>query len=758
MVSAGRESTPEAIVVDRWVPDLCRFAQFHFGHGVRQFGTEKPLHQWGRNVDTATRTRSGGNPLRIQQPLHLLPLGATLFVDLSSSTRAYPLLRVALHLPMTVLQRTTGTARTKATRTRFARKFCCESLEQAPGVLCFEKSHRTLRWDVTGRGSMRAMEQERLDDIHWSAKQARQIYPGGCEMKPTSARGSVIALRGGFVGGKKSSKRIWGSSGLSSDIQLCFPREGVGGQIGEAAPGQINLVFFKSTPFMEDMRADDRPFQLETVDIHAAGNAAWKKKYVYWIPALHLDGQEIVKGRWDATDVTKALEQWDQNQQQAESTSEKPENNSFFFWAFERDWWLLPSYMELPFFFSCLFLCAWEPSGIYTRHTSDDPLDDDIHPLGAPRVPTPDPYAAAGPRCFNCSEITHVLSACPHPLDKALIALSRQIFEFERAGDGTPRSLREVAERLERAGWAGAGGGGFVPGKLSPELRRAVRWREWWDEEDWTVEEDVAGKDDGQGYEWLANMALWGYPAGWVSASDPRERMRARIMHERDPMDEDGEEEEDVMKIWGEGGEEEIMLSGPDRTEEDSLAGDQTDSDGDETTEDGGLDHNATTPELKRWAHYPATHFAWERLTVYDGSLLSQRGQNKKPSGPAPSLPSRPPEPAGPPPPPPPPPPPQPPPPPPSFPPPPRPSPAPAPYPYQYWPGYGYPSGYMYGLPPPQPMAYPTPQIGHELPPQQVENARADLSNNLVLQRPSQTASSGHAVDDDEEEEMDLSD
>jgi zinc finger CCHC domain-containing protein 8 len=76
-----------------------------------------------------------------------------------------------------------------------------------------------------------------------------------------------------------------------------------------------------------------RPFQLDIVDIHSKEEAtqaytAWKKKYVYWIPALHLDGQEIAKGRWDATDVTKALEQWDLNQQQAESTSEKPENKS----------------------------------------------------------------------------------------------------------------------------------------------------------------------------------------------------------------------------------------------------------------------------------------------------------------------------------------------------------------------------------------------------------------------------------------------
>ncbi|KAF8891325.1 hypothetical protein BD779DRAFT_1468903 [Infundibulicybe gibba] len=43
-----------------------------------------------------------------------------------------------------------------------------------------------------------------------------------------------------------------------------------------------------------------RQFQLETIDIHEKGQERWKKKYVYWIPALHLDNTEIAKGRWNA--------------------------------------------------------------------------------------------------------------------------------------------------------------------------------------------------------------------------------------------------------------------------------------------------------------------------------------------------------------------------------------------------------------------------------------------------------------------------
>ncbi|CAA7270925.1 unnamed protein product [Cyclocybe aegerita] len=38
-----------------------------------------------------------------------------------------------------------------------------------------------------------------------------------------------------------------------------------------------------------------RPFELDTINIQDKGQEAWKKKYVYWIPALHLEGKEIAK-------------------------------------------------------------------------------------------------------------------------------------------------------------------------------------------------------------------------------------------------------------------------------------------------------------------------------------------------------------------------------------------------------------------------------------------------------------------------------
>ncbi|KAJ7811631.1 hypothetical protein B0H14DRAFT_2606443 [Mycena olivaceomarginata] len=303
---------------------------------------------------------------------------------------------------------------------------------------------------------------------------------------------------------------------------------------------------------------------------------------------LHLENQEIVKGRWDATDVTKALEQWDQNQQQAQSTSEQSTSEQSETKLFSANT------LDLDEVFWRLF--NWMPRFLVT--------------ITGHRVPLPIPTKTKAD-CFNCSETTHVLSACPHPLDKPLIALSRQIYEFERADDGAPRSLREVAERLARADWAGASGGGFVPGKVSPALRRALRWRDWWDDSRWSGEEveveQDAGEDDGQGYDYLGNIALWGYPRGWVRGVDPRERMRARIMHERDPVD--SEEEEEVMKIWGEEGEEEILLSEAGRHEERPKAGEETDADNTtDGSEEGELHEpngNSAPPVLTRWAHYP---------------------------------------------------------------------------------------------------------------------------------------------------------
>ena len=56
-----------------------------------------------------------------------------------------------------------------------------------------------------------------------------------------------------------------------------------------------------------------RHFELETVNIQDPGQERWKRKYVYWIPALHVEGREVAKGRWDAQTVNEALDKWEAN-------------------------------------------------------------------------------------------------------------------------------------------------------------------------------------------------------------------------------------------------------------------------------------------------------------------------------------------------------------------------------------------------------------------------------------------------------------
>lgn len=54
-----------------------------------------------------------------------------------------------------------------------------------------------------------------------------------------------------------------------------------------------------------------RPFHLSTINIQDVGQERWKRKYVYWIPALHLEGKEVAKGRWGESEILKALDEWE---------------------------------------------------------------------------------------------------------------------------------------------------------------------------------------------------------------------------------------------------------------------------------------------------------------------------------------------------------------------------------------------------------------------------------------------------------------
>ncbi len=61
-------------------------------------------------------------------------------------------------------------------------------------------------------------------------------------------------------------------------------------------------------------------FRFDVVNIQDPGQEYWRRKYVYWIPALHIDGKEVAKGRWDRETVIQALDSWGKNADKGDAT------------------------------------------------------------------------------------------------------------------------------------------------------------------------------------------------------------------------------------------------------------------------------------------------------------------------------------------------------------------------------------------------------------------------------------------------------
>ncbi|EUC55914.1 DUF836 family protein [Rhizoctonia solani AG-3 Rhs1AP] len=247
-------------------------------------------------------------------------------------------------------------------------------------------------------------------------------------------------------------------------------------------------------------------FELTTIDIHSPGQESWKRRYVYWIPALHLDDIEIAKGRWDATTVRPFLEKWKETQRSDGAGAGGHDLQHMDTEGFE--------IQDNLFFFDASAMTAW-PTQVtqYTTAESTSTLGVPLQDASlADDEPPYDPdaeYIESGAKqCFNCMATTHIVSDCPHKRHPQHIALARA--DYGSRGGNTTRSVRlhEAQEIFKRRmEFTRTFEPGYVQGEL---LRESLRLS------------SVYGGGD-EDLPWYYTMCDWGYPPGWVSDIDNRD-------------------------------------------------------------------------------------------------------------------------------------------------------------------------------------------------------------------------------------------
>lgn len=188
--------------------------------------------------------------------------------------------------------------------------------------------------------------------------------------------------------------------------------------------------------------------------------------------------------------------------------------------------------------------------------------------------------------CFNCGSPDHSVPACPFRRDKELISLSRQYYNFYKELRGAvdrPRIYLAEGWRQQRLEWLDT----FQPGHIqNPLLREAISF--------------------GDG-EWLKNIATWGYPPGWISFQDPREKVRLRIWDEH--LDNGYEHSGDPFYIFGDTDEaEDVSKNIIHRSEI---------SPGDHLVDSESQEPSNYVSKPTRWATYPSTYFSSDLLFTY---------------------------------------------------------------------------------------------------------------------------------------------
>ncbi|KAG2103931.1 hypothetical protein BD769DRAFT_1676296 [Suillus cothurnatus] len=315
-------------------------------------------------------------------------------------------------------------------------------------------------------------------------------------------------------------------------------------------------------------------FDLEIINIQDKGQERWKKKYVYWIPALHLDGREIAKGRWDASNILESLRQ---RKAALEAQEEAELSPQLYF---------------------------------YDRHVSGI--------LGQNQSPSPALLDARF--CFNCGSPDHIVGSCSEPHNRPLISLSRQLFNFLRSdSDGEMREQGRFhvveAWKKQRLEWLEF----FQPGKIvGPTLREALGLQQG---------------DSGHQCAWLYNMSCWGYPAGWISDTDPRDAVRQRISGDFHTLVDSHslEDADDSFLIVSDEEDREVIDLSLATSFYPKSGGDETSVVDDTLSSNSDMGPRSSTP--RRWAIYPNDYFSSDHLTVYNGmSFISSDIATSRPS------------------------------------------------------------------------------------------------------------------------------
>jgi zinc finger CCHC domain-containing protein 8 len=233
---------------------------------------------------------------------------------------------------------------------------------------------------------------------------------------------------------------------------------------------------------------------------------------------------------------------------------------------------------------------GWESFGIYERT--------DTNVLGTQTEDDNDVDHTIQSRCFNCGHPDHKVTECPIRANRELIALSRQYHEFYQGARGLGNSQRlhtVEAWRHQRLDWLEE----FEPGTIKGEL----------------LKDAISNGND----EWLKNISVWGYPLGWVSHLDPRERVRDRIWNENNGDVEEFEAAEH-FEIHGDEVVELLSFKHSESDEEDVTKRTPT-----TTTMTSRFPSPSISPPPPlcsmppiRWATYPTSYFSSQALVLYN--------------------------------------------------------------------------------------------------------------------------------------------